>query len=73
MSQTRAGSFIEAWANIGVGYGVNFAANMLILPLFGFNVTALDSALIGGIFTGVSLVRSYFLRRVFDGIGRFNK
>ena len=36
MSQTKLGSITEAWANVAVGFGVNFAANMLILPLFGF-------------------------------------
>ena len=39
MTQTKFGSFIEAWANIGVGFSINWCANMLILPLFGFAVT----------------------------------
>ena len=38
MSQSRRHSFIEAWANIAIGYGINFAANMLLFPLFGWHI-----------------------------------
>lgn len=71
MAQTRLGSFVEAWANIAVGFGINFAANLAVLPLFGFNVTASDAFGIGVIFTGISLARSYVLRRWFNGLKRF--
>lgn len=66
--QTKLGSFVEAWANIAVGFGVSFAANLLVLPHFGFNVTATDALGIGVIFTVISLVRSYVLRRWFNGL-----
>lgn len=69
MSQTKQGSFAEAWANIAVGFGVNFGANMLILPLFGFTALTWHSNLvIGAIYTVISLVRSYVLRRWFNGL-----
>lgn len=68
MAQTKLGSFTEAWANIAVGFGINFAANLLVLPHFGFNVTAYDAFGIGVIFTGISLARSYILRRWFNGL-----
>lgn len=71
MAQTKLGSFAEAWANIAVGFGINFTANMLVLPLFGFNVTAGDAFGIGIIFTGISLARSYVLRRWFNGLRLF--
>ena len=73
MAQTKLGSFAEAWANIAVGFAINFTANMLILPLFGFNVTAGDAFGIGVIFTVISLVRSYVLRRYFNGLKFGNK
>ena len=66
--QTRLGSFIESWANIVVGFSINWCANMLILPLFGFNVTGSQAFGIGVLFTGISLVRSYTLRRWFNGL-----
>lgn len=68
MAQTRLGSFAEAWANIAVGFGINFTANMLVLPIFGFQVTASDAFGIGIIFTAISLARSYVLRRWFNGL-----
>ena len=66
--QTKLGSFVEAWANIAVGFGINFVANMMVLPLFGFHVTASDAFGIGLIFTAISLARSYVLRRWFNGL-----
>lgn len=66
MSQSRLGSFYEACINIAVGYGVSFCANWLILPAFGFDVTLAQNAAIGGLFTIVSIARSYLIRRYFN-------
>jgi uncharacterized membrane protein (DUF485 family) len=66
VSQTRLGSFAEAWFNVAVGFGINFAGNIFILPLFGFNVTAGQAFGIGVIFTVISVARSYVLRRVMN-------
>lgn len=71
--QTRVGSFAEAWANIAVGFGINWTANMLVLPLFGFRVTGGQAFGIGLIFTAISLARSYTLRRWFNGFKFGNK
>jgi hypothetical protein len=68
MAQTKLGSFVEAWANIAVGFTINFAANMTILPWFGFKVSAGSAFEIGLIFTAISLARSYVLRRWFNGL-----
>lgn len=68
MSQTKFGSFIEAAANIAVGFAVNFTANMLVLPHFGFAITAGKAFGIGVVFTVISLVRQYILRRWFNGL-----
>jgi uncharacterized membrane protein (DUF485 family) len=64
--QTKIESLVEAWANIAVGFTINFTANMLILPLFGFDITAGKAFGIGVIFTAISLARSYMLRRWFN-------
>jgi len=37
MAQTKLGSIAEAWANIAVGFTINYCANLVILPLFGFH------------------------------------
>lgn len=69
MAQTKLGSFVEAWVNIGVGFAINFTANMLILPRFGFTSLNAEKAFgIGLAFTAISLTRSYVLRRWFNGL-----
>lgn len=67
--QTKLGSLVEAHANVFVGFGINFAANMLILPLFGFHDLTLGKNLvIGVLYTGISLVRQFVLRRYFNSL-----
>jgi len=69
MKQTRFGSFVEAWANIAVGFGISWTANMLVLPAFGFQtLTAAKAFYIGIVFTAISLARSYVIRRWFNGL-----
>lgn len=67
MSQTKLGSFIEAWVNVFIGFWINFIANLLILPAFGFTALTLETNLyIGLAYTVVSVVRSYVIRRWFN-------
>lgn len=68
MSQTRTGSLAEAGANIAVGFSINWCANMVVLPWFGFHVTGSQAFGIGIVFTVISLIRSYVLRRWFNGL-----
>ena len=70
--QTRLGSFIEAWANIFIGFTINWIANMVILPLYGFHIHAGQAFSMGLLFTGISLVRSYALRRWFNTLKIFH-
>lgn len=44
MNQTKLGSLIEASFNVAIGYAINFTANMLILPLIGFNISVAGQA-----------------------------
>lgn len=65
--QSRRSSLIEACFNVLIGFWINFFANLVILPAFGFNALTLESNLyIGALYTGVSLVRSYVIRRWFN-------
>lgn len=67
MSQTRKGSLAEALINVAIGFGINFAANLVVLPLFGFaSLTLQNNFLIGLIYTAISVVRSYAIRRWFN-------
>jgi hypothetical protein len=66
MNQTRLGSFIEAWINVAIGFAINFVANLLILPLIGFHITAGQNLFIGVLYTIISVARSYVIRRWFN-------
>ena len=68
MSQTKLGSFIEACINIVIGFVINFCMNLLILPLFGFHITLIDNFYMGLLYTIVSIVRSYVIRRWFNSM-----
>lgn len=41
-----------------------------VFPLFGLHATRQENLVIGLIFTIVSLIRSYLLRRAFEGLRR---
>lgn len=66
MRQTKLGSFYEALINVAIGFGINFIANLFILPLFGFDITLTDNLYIGLLYTVVSVARSYVVRRWFN-------
>ena len=66
MSQSRKGSAFEAVISVAIGYGVAVAAQVLIFPIFGLHASLSQNLAIGAMFTVVSLVRSYALRRVFN-------
>ncbi len=68
MKQSRLMSLVESLANVLVGYGVAVVTQMLVFPLFGLTVTVTENLLIGLIFTAVSIVRSYALRRSFEAL-----
>ena len=68
--QTKLQSFIESCINVAIGYGVALLSQLLVFPLFGIYIPLLSNLAIGGIFTGVSIARSYTVRRVFNRIHR---
>lgn len=59
---------VEAVANVAVGYGIAVATQVAVFPVFGLHVSLADNLLMGAIFTVVSIVRSYSLRRLFEEI-----
>ena len=66
MKQSRWMSLVEAVTNVLVGYGVAVATQWAVFPLLGLYATLQENLLIGLIFTAVSLVRSYVLRKDFE-------
>ncbi|HEY0062483.1 MAG TPA: hypothetical protein VGC21_10200 [Telluria sp.] len=66
MNQTRLGSLIEACINVCIGFGINYTANMFIFPLFGFHISPGANFVLGLIYTVISVIRSYCIRRWFN-------
>jgi hypothetical protein len=66
MNQSRIMSLVESVANVLVGYAVAVMTQMLVFPVFGLHTTLAQNLKLGGLFTIVSIGRSYALRRIFE-------
>ena len=66
LAQSRAMSFVEAVANVLAGYGIALLTQVALFPTFGLHLAMTENVLIAGVFTGVSLARSFVLRRPFE-------
>lgn len=67
-SQSRKHSLFEAFSNVLIGYGIAFITQLAVFPLFGIHISLHDNLAIGGIFTVISIARSYLLRRFWNWI-----
>jgi hypothetical protein len=67
LTQSKIDSALEALTNIFVGFSINVTANILIFPIFGWSISISQNLMLGGCYTMISLIRSYALRRAFDG------
>ena len=61
--QSKLDSFIEAWLNVLIGFGISVLANFVIFPLVGIGASTTQIITVGIFMTLVSVARSYFLRR----------
>jgi hypothetical protein len=66
LKQSRAMSLVEAIANVVAGFGLALLTQVTIFPMFGVVVSLTDNIVIGTIFTGISILRSFVLRRLFE-------
>ena len=64
--QLKRHSFLESIINVVVGYGVALLSQVLVFPIFNIHVSLKQNIYIGLIFTIVSIIRSYCLRRIFN-------
>ena len=67
MKQEKIDSALESITNVCIGFAINFTANMLIFPLFGWSISVTQNIALGACYTVISLLRSYAIRRAFDG------
>lgn len=67
-SQPRRQSLAESIVNILVGLVINITAQALVFPMFGMYIPFSSNLKIAGIFTLISIARSYGLRRAFNSV-----
>lgn len=68
-AQSSRQSAIETILNVGSGYFVAFALNLTLLPFFVDGISeysVVTAVVIGLIYTGVSMARSFAFRRFFE-------
>ena len=66
MPQSRVIALVEAATNVVVGYVMVIVMQIVVFPLFGIEMGIAEHMRIGLIFLGISLVRGYLLRRLFE-------
>ena len=64
--QSKKQSFIESLTSTTIGIIIGIVLNLTILPIFGYPVSLSDSLWISVIFTVISIIRSYIIRRWFN-------
>lgn len=65
MTQSRSGSAIEAATNVILGWMLALVTQALIFPALGLQVMLWQNLALSAVFTAVSFLRSYILRRFF--------
>ena len=65
-AQSRRMSLIEAVTNVALGYVLAVATQILVFPWFGLHASLGDNLVLGAVFVGISLLRNYALRRLFE-------
>ena len=64
--QSRRMSLVEAVTNVAVGYALAVVTQIMVFPWFELYPSLGDNLALGAVFVGISLLRSYALRRLFE-------
>ena len=70
--QSKKMSLIETIVSVLIGYIVALLSQIVVFPLFDIEVSLIDNLLIGLLFTVISIIRGYYIRRLFNWID-FNR
>ena len=68
-TQSKEESFLEAGTNVAIGFALALLTQALAYPLLGITSTPAANSIVALIFTVVSLIRSYLVRRAFETFG----
>jgi hypothetical protein len=66
MRQSPLMSLVEAVANVVVGLVVAVATQIVVFPILGLQASLAQNLKLALAFTGVSIVRGYGMRRLFE-------
>jgi hypothetical protein len=66
MMQSRKMSALEAITSTAIGFGVSLAAGAVVFPAFGWHLTLGENLSVTAIYTVISIVRGYAVRRLFN-------
>lgn len=66
--QKKSHSMIEIVVGTGIGFGVALLTQLAVFPLFGIQTSHGENFAIAAIFTVVSILRGYCVRRLFNWI-----
>lgn len=69
-AQSRTWSIIETLINVGTGFIFAVITQLIIFPLFGVHVTLAANIQMTLIFTIISIIRGYYVRRFFNWLHR---
>lgn len=68
MLQSKFQSVCETGVQIGIGFGIAVVTGMVAYPIFHYKVPLSENMGITAIFTVTSIIRQYFVRRLFNRI-----
>lgn len=64
--QSKRKSMVEALTSTAIGFGVLMSLTLYVLPAWGLHPTISDAWGITALYTAVSMIRCYLVRRWFD-------
>ncbi len=64
--QTKRQSFVEALTNAVISYLVVVFAGVVVYPLYGMHPSLADNFQLTAVFTVISIIRSYLVRRFYN-------
>jgi hypothetical protein len=64
--QSRLQSLAESCLNVSIGLSVALCTQLIVFPLFNIHIALIENISIAAIFTTVSVVRSFCVRRFFN-------
>jgi hypothetical protein len=64
--QSKKHSMLESVTNVAVGFLLAVATQILVFPFFGVYLQPIENFAIAAVFTVISVLRSYYMRRFFN-------